>query len=104
MRGRLPIGPRSLAIAVVMLLAFAYGGREIYLRWTHVYEYDARVSADIVTVSSRADGWIVEMPALEGTTVKAGETVVRIDDRIAKLRVDALKAQDRKSTRLNSSH
>ena len=93
MRGRLPIGPRSLAIAVVILLALTYGGREIYLRWTHVYEYDARVSADIVTVSSRADGWIVEMPALEGARVKGGETVVRIDDRIAKLRVDALKAQ-----------
>jgi membrane fusion protein (multidrug efflux system) len=92
-RGRLPIGPRSLAIAGVMLLALTYGGREIYLRWTHVYEYDARVSADIVTVSSRADGWIVEMPALEGARVKGGETVVRIDDRIAKLRVDALKAQ-----------
>ena len=76
-----------------MLLALTYGGREIYLRWTHVYEYDARVSADIVTVSSRADGWIVEMPALEGARVKGGETVVRIDDRIAKLRVDALKAQ-----------
>ena len=39
------------------------------------------------------DGWIVEMPALEGARVKGGETVVRIDDRIAKLRVDALKAQ-----------
>lgn len=92
-RGRLPIGPRTLAIAVVILLALAYGGREIYLRWTHVYEYDARVSADIVTVSSRADGWIVEMPALEGMKVKAGDVVVKIDDRTSKLRVDAIRAQ-----------
>ncbi len=92
-RSRLPIGPRTLAIAVVILLALAYGGREIYLRWTHVYEYDARVSADIVTVSSRADGWIVEMPALEGMKVKPGDVVVKIDDRTSKLRVDAIRAQ-----------
>lgn len=92
-RSRLPIGPKFLAVAVVVLLALGYGGREVYLRWTHVYEYDARVSADIVTVSSRADGWIVEMPALEGTKVKAGDTVVKIDDRTSRLRIDAIRAQ-----------
>jgi membrane fusion protein (multidrug efflux system) len=85
--------PRTLGIAVVLLLAIAYGGYETYLRFTHVYEYDARATADIVTISSRAEGWVVEMPALEGMRVKAGDTVVKIDDRTAKLRVDSLKAQ-----------
>jgi len=85
--------PRTLAVIVVALLALAYGGREIYLRFTHVYEYDARVTADIVTVSSRADGWVVELPALEGTRVAANDVIVRIDDRVAKLRGDALATQ-----------
>jgi len=85
--------PRVFAIAVVLLLAVAYGGYETYLRFTHIYEYDARATADIVTISSRAEGWLVEMPALEGTRVKAGDVVAKIDDRIAKLKVDALKAQ-----------
>jgi len=85
--------PRVLAIAVVLLLAVAYGGYETYLRFTHIYEYDARATADIVTISSRAEGWLVEMPALEGTRVKAGDVVAKIDDRIARLKVDALKAQ-----------
>ena len=74
-------------------MALAYGGRELYLRFTHIYEYDARATADIVTVSSRADGWVMEMPALEGTRVAAGQVVARIDDRVAKLRADALRAQ-----------
>ena len=87
------MGPRTLAILAVILLALLYGGREVYLRFTHIYEYDARVTADIVTVSSRADGWVMEMPALEGAHVTAGDTVVRIDDRTAKLKVDSLKAQ-----------
>ena len=91
-RSRL-LQPKILAAAVVVLLALAYGGREIYLRFTHIYEYDARATADIVTISSRADGWVVDMPALEGMRVKAGEVVVRIDDRIAKLKIDSLKAQ-----------
>ena len=85
--------PRFLAFAVALLLAAAYGGRELYLRLTHVYEYDARVSADVVTISSRAEGWVMDMPALEGKRVTANEVVVRIDDRISRLRADALRAQ-----------
>ena len=80
-------------MAAVVLIALVYGGRELYLRFTHIYEYDARVTADIVTVSSRAEGWVMEMPAREGMRVAAGEVVTRIDDRVAKLRADALRAQ-----------
>ena len=85
--------PRVLAVAVVALLAMVYAGREVYLRVTHVYEYDARVMADIVTISSRADGWVVALPALEGMHVAANDVIVRIDDRVARLRTDALKTQ-----------
>jgi membrane fusion protein (multidrug efflux system) len=92
-RRRLFLRPRFMAIAAALLAAVAYGAYEGYLRFTHVYEYDARATADIVTISSRAEGWVVEMPALEGTRVDEGQVVVRIDDRIAKLRVESLKAQ-----------
>lgn len=85
--------PRFIALAAGVLLAAIYGGYETYLRFTHIYEYDARATADIVTISSRADGWVVEMPALEGTRLDAGDVVVRIDDRTARLKVDSLKAQ-----------
>ena len=85
--------PRFVAIAAVLMLGVAYGVYETYLRFTHIYEYDARATADIVTISSRADGWIVDMPALEGAHVGQGDVVVKIDDRSAKLKVDALKAQ-----------
>ena len=76
-----------------MLAALAYGGREVYLRFTHIYEYDSRVTADIVTISSRADGWVVDMPVREGMRVEAGQVVARIDDRAARLRSESLKAQ-----------
>ena len=78
-----------VAIAAVVLLGVAYGAYETYLRFTHIYEYDARATADIVTISSRAEGWIVDMPALEGAHVAQGDVVVNIDDRASKLKVDA---------------
>ncbi len=92
-RFRVPLSPKILTAVVVVLLALAYGGYELYLRWTHIYEYDARVSADIVTISSRADGLVIEMPAPEGTRVAAGQMVARIDDRTVKLRADSIRAQ-----------
>ncbi len=92
-RLRLPLGPRTFAILGIILLALAWGGRELYLRLTHIYEYDARVTADIVTISSRADGWVVDVPVREGMRVAAGDIVARIDDRAARLRADALRAQ-----------
>jgi membrane fusion protein (multidrug efflux system) len=85
--------PRFAAIAAVVLLGVLYGAYETYLRFTHIYEYDARATADIVTISSRAEGWVVDMPALEGAHVGQGDVVVKIDDRTAKLKVDAFKAQ-----------
>lgn len=90
---RVLLRPRSIVIALLLLAAVAYGGRELRLRLTHVYEYDARVTADIVTVSSRAEGWIVDLAVREGQKVEAGQTLVKIDDRAARLRVDGLRAQ-----------
>src|SRR5260370_11019881 len=82
---RLPLRPRFLALAAVLLMAVVYGGRELYLRLTHIYEYDARATADIVTVSSRADGWVMEMPALRGTRLAAGQVGARLCAPVAQL-------------------
>ena len=84
---------RLVILAVVALTALAFGGYEVYMRMTHVYESDARVTADIITMSSRAEGWVVEMSAIEGAKVEAGQVIIRIDDRVAKLRAEALRAQ-----------
>lgn len=85
--------PRVLGIAALLGIALVYGGRELHLRLTHVYEYDARVTADVVTISSRADGWVTDLAVREGMKVEAGQILVKIDDRVAKLRVGALQSQ-----------
>ena len=84
---------RLLVIGAILAVVLIFGGYEVYLRSTHVYETDARITADIVTMSSRAEGWLVEVPVREGMRIEANQVVARIDDRTAKLRADALKAQ-----------
>jgi membrane fusion protein (multidrug efflux system) len=84
---------RLLVIGAILSVVLVFGGYEIYLRSTHVYETDARITADIVTMSSRAEGWLVEVPVREGMRIEANQVVARIDDRTAKLRAEALRAQ-----------
>ena len=85
--------PRNLAVLGLVLAACIYGGHELYMRLTHVYEYDARVTADMITMSSRVDGFVTDMPVEEGTALAAGAIVAQIDDRVSKLKVDGLRAQ-----------
>lgn len=84
---------RLLIIVTVLAVVAVFGAREVYLRATHVYESDARVTADMITMSSRAEGWVMELAVREGETVAAGQVIARIDDRVAKLRAEALRAQ-----------
>jgi multidrug resistance efflux pump len=85
--------PRFLAIAAVLLLGVAYGAHEVYLRFTHIYEYDARATADMVTIASRADGWVKDLPVVEGARVAQGDVVASIDDRVARLQIAILRTQ-----------
>lgn len=85
--------PRNLAVMGLLLAALAYGGHELYMRLTHVYEYDARISADMITISSRVDGFVTDMPVEEGTRLPLHAIVAQIDDRVSKLKVDGLRAQ-----------
>ena len=74
--------------ATIMLIVW------IYLRWNHVTENDSYVMADMVTISSRVDGWIAERRVTDGDTVKKGDTLVIIDQRKTKLEVDELKSKE----------
>jgi hypothetical protein len=63
--------PRNLIVAAVALIAIVFGAMEVHQRLTHVYEYDARVTSDMITVSSRVAGWITELPVTEGQSPRS---------------------------------
>jgi len=51
---------------------------------------DARVRARMVTVSSEVAGRIVDLPVAAGDVVQAGDVIARLDDREARLALEAM--------------
>ncbi|MCL2830430.1 MAG: HlyD family secretion protein [Betaproteobacteria bacterium] len=64
-----------------------------YERLGHVTENDARVKADMITVSSRVDGWIIERPVTDGQLIHNGQELIVIDQREADLKLAELRAK-----------
>jgi membrane fusion protein, multidrug efflux system len=97
-RGRRPPRRRSRgfqrAIVVLLVLVGAvFGGLEIRERITHVTETDARIAAELITVSSRVAGWVTTVAVREGERVERGQVLAAIDDRESQLLVRQLEAQ-----------
>ena len=62
-------------------------------RLAHVTESDARVMADLVTITSRVDGWVVRRAVTDGDRIRAGAELVIIDQREAELQLAELRAR-----------
>ena len=84
---------RYVIIGIVALVALGFGYMEIMARLTHVFEYDARITTELVTMSSRRDGQLLELPVKEGQRVEVGTVLARLDDRIPKLEARAIEAR-----------
>ena len=61
-----------------------------YSRYANVYIDDARITADVISVSSRVSGWVTKLHVSEGDRVKKGEVLVSIDARDARLLLSEL--------------
>ena len=84
---------RYIVIAAVALAVMAWGYTEVKSRLTHVFEYDARIATDLVTLSSRRDGQLLELLVEEGARVEKGDVLARLDDRIPRLEAEAIQAR-----------
>ncbi|CAM9572977.1 unnamed protein product, partial [Phaeothamnion confervicola] len=76
---------RLMLLGGVGLIALLVIGNWLYGRYSHVYVQDSRLSSTMVSISSRAAGWITSFPAKEGATIKKGDLLVEIDPREATL-------------------
>ena len=90
---RRSFGIRYLIIGLVVIVGGVFAFREIHQRLIYVYEYDARIAGDMVTVSSRVAGWVTALPVTEGQLINSDQMLVKIDDRESKLLVKQLEAQ-----------
>lgn len=82
----------SIVLAVVLAL-LAWAGSWAFGQWSKVTETDARITTDQIAVSSRVSGWVTELPVIEGDQIAAGDLLVAIDARDAKLKLDELDAR-----------
>lgn len=77
------------ALALVLLAA---AGLWLYDQYHHVVVYDARVRSDVITISSRVQGWITDMPISEGDRLQKGDVLLRLDAREATTKLNELDA------------
>ncbi len=77
----------GVVLLVVLVLWFASW---IHWRLSHVAENDAHITGEVITLSSRVDGWLVSRPVMDGDRVKKGQILAQIDDRDARLRLAAV--------------
>lgn len=79
------LGTTACAFAILLVVIH---------RQRHITENDARVMADMVTISSRVDGWIAQRDVTDGDRVASGSQLVVVDQREAAMQVEDLTARD----------
>lgn len=82
----------GLGLAVVCAAGFA-AWPWLAARWSHVAIDDARVAANLVTVSSEVAGRVTLVPVAVGDRVEKGQLLAAIDNEQASLDLKALEAQ-----------
>ena len=77
-----------LAIALIYWLFGWIKGSFFY-----VHETDARVMADLITISSEVEGRIVKRFVSEGNNIKKGDPLIQINSRLIDLKIQQIKAE-----------
>ncbi|MEK9724995.1 MAG: biotin/lipoyl-binding protein, partial [Rhodospirillaceae bacterium] len=85
--------PALFVLIAVFAVAGYFGYQEFQERLIALHEEDARIQADMITVSSRVAGWVTEVAVEEGQAIEQGTALVVIDDREARAITDELTAQ-----------
>jgi membrane fusion protein (multidrug efflux system) len=82
------------AIAILVVLVVGLTGAAYFIRDAFLYEGtdDAQVDGHIMPLSARINGYVHEVPVIEGQIVHAGDVLVTIDPKDYKIAVDQAQA------------
>jgi membrane fusion protein (multidrug efflux system) len=86
--------PRGARAAAVLLLAVVIMGGGLFVRNSLAWEStdDAQVNGHIMPLSARINGYVLEVPVIEGQIVHAGDVLVTIDPKDYKIAVEQAQA------------
>ena len=87
------IRPGFIIVIISIAVGIYFLSLEVHNRVAFITEQDARIQADLTTISSRVAGWITKMPAIEGAKVTAGTVLLQVDNRGSRILVRELEAQ-----------
>ena len=87
---RPPIAP--IVVAVVVLALIGFGVRQWAYGRTHVVSDDAQIDGHIIPVLSRVNGYVAEVRVDENQRVRGGDTLVVIDNRDFRARLEQAEA------------
>jgi len=77
-----------IILAVLVVIGAIFGIKEYMYFSKHVDTDDAQIDGDISTVVARVGGYVNEIKFEENTMVKAGQTLVTLDDRDYKVKLE----------------
>src|SRR6202034_2376148 len=86
--------PRGGRAAAVLLLAVVIIGGGLFVRNSLAWEStdDAQVNGHIMPLSARINGYVLEVPVIEGQLVHAGDLLVTIDPKDYKIALEQARA------------
>src|SRR5271156_3352091 len=86
--------PGGARIAALLLLAVVIVAAGLFLRNSLAWEStdDAQVNGHIMPLSARINGYVLEVPVIEGQLVHAGDLLVSIDPNDYKIALDQAEA------------
>ncbi|MBV1870970.1 MAG: HlyD family secretion protein [Gammaproteobacteria bacterium] len=97
---------RNSIILMLGVIFFSYAGAWVYQHHTHIYSSDARIAADMITLSSEVSGRVTDVSVGAGESVVAGDMILNIDNAEAlaqRAQIEArLKSVDAKKTTLDA--
>jgi membrane fusion protein (multidrug efflux system) len=85
-------------IRIVVAIAVLAGAGIWVVQWVqfraaHVFENDARITTDLIAISSRVEGWVTEVPVSQGDMLDQDALIAQMDDREARLKVSELESR-----------
>jgi membrane fusion protein (multidrug efflux system) len=84
---------QHVAAVVLIVAGGTWGAIEIHERLTHVYESDARISGDLITISSRVAGWVTKITVTEGQAIQTNDVLAQVDSRESALLVRQMESK-----------
>lgn len=83
---------RKVILTGFIIVAIAAAAYWAYQRVNYVYSDDARIAADMIDISSKVSGWLVDFPVSSGDLLQKNDVLAVIDSRETLLKLQELES------------